>query len=43
MLKVAIARLFKVLPKTGAKLIGVVQDEILVEYPQTTKKKPIVF
>ncbi|MCL1472012.1 bifunctional 3'-5' exonuclease/DNA polymerase [Argonema antarcticum] len=39
MLKVAIARLFKVLPKTGAKLIGVVHDEILLECPQTTLKR----
>ena len=39
MLKVAIARLFKLLPKTGAKLIGVVHDEILLECPQTTLKK----
>jgi len=36
MLKVAIARLFQLLPKTGAKLIGVVHDEILLECPQTT-------
>jgi DNA polymerase-1 len=39
MLKVAIARLFKLLPKTGAKLIGVVHDEILLECPQTTLKR----
>ena len=39
MLKVAIARLFKVLPKTGAKLIGVVHDEILLECPNATLKR----
>ncbi|OKH30304.1 hypothetical protein NIES2119_31150, partial [[Phormidium ambiguum] IAM M-71] len=39
MLKVAIARLFELLPKTGAKLIGVVHDEILLECPQTTLKR----
>ncbi|CBN53536.1 MULTISPECIES: bifunctional 3'-5' exonuclease/DNA polymerase [Kamptonema] len=39
MLKVAIARLFKLLPKTGAKLIAVVHDEILLECPQTTLKR----
>jgi DNA polymerase-1 len=39
MLKVAIARLFKLLPKTGAKLIGVVHDEILLECPKVTLKR----
>lgn len=39
MLKVAIACLFKLLPKTGAKLIGVVHDEILLECPQATLKR----
>jgi len=41
MLKVAIARLFKLLPKTGAKLIGVVHDEILLECPQTNLTRTI--
>ncbi|MDF0554030.1 bifunctional 3'-5' exonuclease/DNA polymerase [Kamptonema sp. UHCC 0994] len=39
MLKVAIVRLFKLLPKTGAKLIGVVHDEILLECPKATLKR----
>jgi len=39
MLKVAIARLFKLLPKTGAKLISVVHDEILLECPKATLKR----
>lgn len=39
LLKVAIARLFEVLPDTEAKLIGVVHDEILLECPQQTLKK----
>jgi DNA polymerase-1 len=39
MLKMAIARLFKVLPKPGAKLIGVVHDKILLECPQTNLKR----
>ncbi|MFM6452018.1 MAG: DNA polymerase, partial [Planktothrix sp.] len=39
LLKVAIARLFEVLPDTEAKLIGVVHDEILLECPQQTLEK----